>query len=155
MHKELKCIEIEVHQVFAQVQTLNQRFVSSIGNIEKAIWVFNYLGWPGLFWAVLKKIGPIMSNFWGRFFHVFFRGKKYFDFFKNFVLPMKIESMKKPSSKVAHSRPKFFFSTANQPKSQFLSHQNWPSFSWSIKIISRLIINKTTTHNSSKMYLIL
>ena len=29
---------------------VNQRFVSSIGNIEKAVWVFNCLGRPGRFW---------------------------------------------------------------------------------------------------------
>ena len=37
--------------------TTAQRFVSSIGNIEKATWVFNCLGRPGRFLAVLKKMG--------------------------------------------------------------------------------------------------
>ena len=64
MHKELKCIEIEVHQVFAQVQTLNQRFVSSIEKIEKAMG-FQESGKTGPFLgSTEKQIGPIMSNFW-------------------------------------------------------------------------------------------
>ena len=33
------------------------------------------------FWPVGKKIGPIMSNFWGRFFHVFMDKKKCLKFF--------------------------------------------------------------------------
>ena len=57
-----------------------QRFVSSIGNIEKAVWVFNCLGRP----AVLKKHwGPIMSNFWGQFFHVFRVKKTFWIYFEN------------------------------------------------------------------------
>ena len=41
----------------------NQRFVSSIGNIEKALWVFNYLGRSGLIWAVTNY-----SPNWHQFF---------------------------------------------------------------------------------------
>ena len=49
-----------------------QRFVSSIGNIEKAVWVFNCLGRPAVFGSTEKNIGgPIMSNFWRQFFYVF------------------------------------------------------------------------------------
>ena len=40
--------------------------------------------WAG-FGPVLKKIRPIMSNFWGRFFHVFLRQKNISIFLKNII----------------------------------------------------------------------
>ena len=49
------------------------------------------------------------------------RALQYFFLNFNFFYP---ESMKKTPSKVAHNRPNFFFSVANQPKSHFLFHQN-------------------------------
>ena len=70
-----------------------------------------------------------MSNFWGRFFHVF--GVK-----KNSVRTKKLnnklhffapENMKKPPSKVAHNRPNFFQycqPAQNQPKSHIRFHKN-------------------------------
>ena len=88
------------------------------------------------FWAVgrwsgldceIKGSGPIMSNFWGPFFH-FFGVKIFFKFFfentivsalKSCIINLKKkveffwiffapENMKKSPSKVAHNRPKFF-----------------------------------------------
>ena len=46
-----------------------QRFVSSIGNIEKAMWVFNCLGrlgWFGQYWLVLHTDSNFLSK--GQFF---------------------------------------------------------------------------------------
>ena len=55
-----------------------QRFVYSIRNIEKAIWIFNCLGRPGRFGQYILKISSItkLSYFWRRVF-MFSRAKKY------------------------------------------------------------------------------
>ena len=40
---------------------------------EQSLWNRNWdLGWFWADWQYWKKFGVIMSNFWGRFFHVFF-----------------------------------------------------------------------------------
>ena len=57
---------------FVDIIVQYENFESSIGNIEKATWVFNCLSRPGHFWQYWKKMG----KFWGTFFH-FFRDKKY------------------------------------------------------------------------------
>ena len=57
---------------------LNQRFVSlsTIGKLEKAIWVFNCLGKPGCLWQYWKFLQLLQNHvFDGCFFHVFM-GKK-------------------------------------------------------------------------------
>ena len=48
---------------------VDQRFVSSIGNIEKAVWVFNCLGRPAVFGSTEKNIGGrLWATFEGGFF---------------------------------------------------------------------------------------
>ena len=85
------------------------------------------------FWAVgrwsgldceIKGSGPIMSNFWGLFFHFFGAQKK----IKFFFDPKKV---KKRASKVAHNRPRpFYFTvqprpTAHSPELIFHIMKSW------------------------------
>ena len=57
-----------------------QRFVSSIGNIEKAVWVFNCLGGPAVFGCTEKNIGgQLWATFEGGFL-MFSGSKKHFKF---------------------------------------------------------------------------
>ena len=49
--------------------------------MEQKMWFGLVLGWMSIGNTEKNKFGPIMSNFWGRFFHVFGCKKKWKNFF--------------------------------------------------------------------------
>ena len=98
-----------------------------VGGTFFMIWKIDF-GLLAVGWARLwnKRFGPIMSNFWGQFFQLFV-GKK----------------NKKTPSKVAHNRPKPFFSQSSpahsqQPKIDFSYHKNVPPSICSLNCANRI-----------------